>query len=265
MKRNLIKTSEEIETLKAGGRLLAQVLGEVKAAARPGVATKELDMLAERLIKECGGEPSFKGYKPPGARIPYPSSLCVSVNDEVVHAIPRHSRALKEGDIVGLDIGMWWPLRGTDGKRPMVTDMAVTVGVGEISEEAKILIRVTKEALFKGIEKVKPGASLGDVGAAIQAHIEKHGFGVVRDLAGHGVGYQLHEEPLVPNFGRPGGGPVIQAGMVLAIEPMATEGHFAVVLDKDEWTFRTADGRRAAHFEHTIVVTDNGGLIVTQS
>ncbi|MBI4134949.1 MAG: type I methionyl aminopeptidase [Candidatus Sungbacteria bacterium] len=286
-----VKTEEEIEILRKGGKILARILTRVQQHVAPGVTTEELDRHAELLIREAGGNPAFKGYRAFDAKVPYPASLCVSVNDEVVHGIPRRSRVLQEGDIVGLDIGMWWPTHesrimshesqggrdssfkfpaegearhGRQVPRPMVTDMAVTVGVGTISPEAAKLLQVTEESLYKGIERIKAGARIGDIGAEIQAHIERHGFGVVRELAGHGVGYQLHEDPYVPNYGSRGEGSVLHAGMVIAIEPMATEGKFAVVLDKDEWTFRTADGRLAAHFEHTVVVTEDGGLIVTK-
>ncbi|MBI2054498.1 MAG: type I methionyl aminopeptidase [Candidatus Sungbacteria bacterium] len=265
-----IKTPEEIETLKRGGHILGRILSEIAESVRPGISTKDLDDLAERLILASGGEPSFKGYNPYGAKAAYPSALCVSVNDEVVHAIPHRKRILEEGDIVGLDIGMWWPDRKSKIKnqkskfwRPMATDTAVTVGVGKISKTAEKLIRVTKEALELGIKEVRAGAKIGDIGAAIQKHIEKYGFGVVRDLAGHGVGYKVHEDPFVPNYGTRGEGLVLKEGMVIAIEPMATEGTWKVILDKDEWCFRTADGKLAAHFEHTVAVTKNGAKVLT--
>ena len=266
-----IKTEEEIKTLAEGGKKLGGILREVAKAVRPGISTKDLDDLAERLILASGGEPSFKGYNPYGAKAAYPSALCVSVNDEVVHAIPHRKRILKEGDVVGLDIGMWYPARSAETQnpklkiqRPMATDTAVTVGVGEISKTAEKLIRVTREALDLGIKEVCVGARIGDIVAAIQAHIERHGFGVVGDLAGHGVGYKVHEDPYVPNYGNRGEGLVLKEGMVLAIEPMATEGTYKVVLDKDEWCFRTADGRLAAHFEHTVAVTKHGCEVLTK-
>lgn len=277
--KGTIKTPEELGTLKEGGALLARILREVAAAALPGVTTKGLDDLAEHLIIESGGEPSFKNYNPYGAKRAFPATLCVSLNDEVVHGIPRKSRILASGDIVGLDIGMRWPsnakassLRSRGhfsgvGKeasgRTMFTDTAITVGVGRISKEAENLIKVTRESLEKGILAVRTGGRIGDIGAAIQEHIERHGFGVVRDLAGHGVGYRVHEDPFVPNFGTRGKGEVLKEGMVLAIEPMATAGTWKVLLDDDEWTFKTADGKLAAHFEHTIVITKDGCEILT--
>lgn len=265
-----IKTAEEIETLRLGGALLAEILGKLKDAARSGVTTKALSDLAERLILAAGGEPSFKGYNPFGASVAYPAALCVSLNDEVVHAVPKETRLIREGDLVSLDIGMWWPgkaLREKEpalrGLRPMATDTALTIAVGDVSPQITLLVRATQEALAKGIQEVKPGARIGDIGAAIQAHIEKHGFGVIRDLAGHGVGYKVHEDPFVPNFGARGTGSVLREGMVLAIEPMAAEGTWRVTLDADEWTFRTADGSRAAHFEHTVAVAPGGSIVVT--
>lgn len=257
-----IKTKAEIETLKEGGARLGRILSQVAGSIQAGISTAELDSIAERLIREAGGEPSFKGYNPYGAKRPYPSALCVSVNDEVVHAIPAHDRILKEGDVVGLDIGMWWPKK-KNGIRPMATDCAVTVGVGKISSKAEKLIRVTKEALDLGIAAVRAGAQIGDISESIQGHIERHNFGVVRDLAGHGVGYKVHEDPFVPNYGTRGSGAVLKEGMVIAIEPMATEGTWRVVLDDDEWAFRTADGKLAAHFEHTVVVTRDGFHVAT--
>jgi len=266
-----IKKPEEIETLREGGRRLASVLVEIAAAVKPGVSTSFLNRLAEQLIAEAGGEPSFKGYNPYGAKAAYPAALCVSINDEVVHAIPKHDRILAEGDIVGLDVGMWWPgekLKIKNEKlkmtRAMATDTAVTVCVGKISSQAEKLIRVTRESLTLGIKEICAGARIGDVGAAIQAHLEKNGFGVVRDLSGHGVGHAVHEDPFVPNFGRRGEGLQLKEGMVLAIEPMATEGTWEVTLDEDEWAYRTADGKLAAHFEHTIAVTSSGCVVLTK-
>ncbi|MBI3627493.1 MAG: type I methionyl aminopeptidase [Candidatus Sungbacteria bacterium] len=265
-----IKSKAEIKTLGEGGRRLAEVLREVSQAVASGVSAGEIDRLAERLIRAAGGEPSFKGYNPYGAKTPYPASICVSVNDAVVHAIPPKTQIFQDGDVVSLDIGMWWPgkelrikNKELSGVRPMATDMAITVGVGAISKTAEKLIRVTRESLDLGIKEVKAGATIGDIGAAIQAHIENHGFGVVRDLAGHGVGYKVHEDPFVPNFGERGKGLVLKEGMVIAIEPMATEGTWRVRLDPDEWTFRTADGKLAAHFEHTVVVTKDGHQVIT--
>lgn len=255
-----IKTEEEIVVLREGGRRLARILGKVVAAAKPGVSTQELDTLAERLIFDSGGTPSFKGYKIAETSTPYPASICTSINNEVVHGVPSKNRILREGDIIGLDIGMRYP-------RPagLYTDMAVTVGIGKISAAAAKLIRVTQKALEKGIEAVSSGVKVGDIGNAIQKYLEKNHYGVVRDLAGHGVGYKVHEEPLIPNLGKPGTGPELEEGMVIAIEPMATLGSWRVVLQDDEWTFSTEDESLAAHFEHTLAVTKDGAEILTKA
>lgn len=290
----IIRNKEELGILRECGRRLALILDEVKKTARPGVSTKALDDLAERLIVEAGGDPVFKGYRALGSKRSYPCSLCVSVNDEVVHAIPSENRILSEGDVIGLDVGMRWPsfVRGSTGttegnsafgvpagryfktaggksvfrslESGLITDMAETIGVGKISKAAEGLIKTTREALEKGLEILKSGVRLGDVGAVIQQHIENQGFGVIRDLAGHGVGRKLHESPFVPNYGRRGSGPFVHDGEVLAVEPMATMGDYRIRLDKDEWTFRTLDGGLAAHFEHTVLVTKDGIEILTK-
>ncbi|QQG45043.1 MAG: type I methionyl aminopeptidase [Candidatus Sungiibacteriota bacterium] len=252
-----IKTSEEIKTLREGGRRLAEILQRVVANVKQGISTFELDRLAESLILASGGAPAFKGYRIKETRKSYPCSLCTSVNDEVVHAIPSQDRFLKAGDIIGLDIGMRWG--------GLFTDMAVTVGIGKISQEAERLIRITKESLGVGIRAVRPGARTGDVGYAVEQHLKKNKLGVIRDLAGHGVGYAVHEEPLIPNYGKPGIGPELKEGMVLAIEPMATLGDWRVVLADDEWTFKTMDGSLAAHFEHTVMVTSGGVEVLTKN
>ncbi len=253
-----IKTKQEIEILRRGGKLLAGILKKVTTEVRAGVSTGYLDRLAESLIFESGGTPSFKGYKIKGVKTPYPASLCTSINDEIVHAIPHENRLLQEGDIVGVDIGMRWP--ATNG---LYTDMAVTVGVGKISKEAAHLIKRTEEALAVGIHAVRAGVKIGDIGYKIQKYLEHYGYGVVRDLAGHGVGYKLHEEPLIPNFGKPGTGSELFENMVIAIEPMATLGSWKIELLDDEWTFRTADKSISAHFEHSLVVTKSGAEILT--
>ncbi len=233
----LLKTPAEIKILRAGGKKLAEILAQVAAA---------------------GGIPSFKNYRIKEARKPFPGSLCISLNDEVVHGIPRPDRFLHDGDLVGIDIGMLWP--PTNG---LYTDMAVTIGIGSITKEAERLLVVTREALQAGIKAARPGEQIGDIGNAIQKILEREKYGIVRNLAGHGVGHALHEEPLIPNFGRPGTGIKIEEGMVLAIEPMATLGKAKVELADDDWTFRTADGSLAAHFEHTIAVTETGAEILT--
>ncbi|MBI3442833.1 MAG: type I methionyl aminopeptidase [Candidatus Sungbacteria bacterium] len=252
-----IKTKEEIDTLAEGGRRLALVLKRVAAAAAPGVSAFELDTLAERLIIGSGGVPSFKGYRVAGIRTPYPATICVSVNDEVVHAIPTKNKILREGDIVGLDIGMWY--------KKLCTDMAITIGVGKVSPEIERMMAVTKESLDLGIAVVRAGAHVGDIGHAVEQRLKKDMLGIIRDLAGHGVGYELHEDPFIPNFGSPHTGPELKEGMVIAIEPMSTLGTWRVVLQDDGWTYKTADGSLAAHFEHTLAVTKDGAEVLTQS
>lgn len=255
----IIKSDKELEILRECGRRLARILDSVAREVRPGVSTKELDQYAERLIRDAGGAPVFKGYVTLGSKTPYPGSLCVSVNDEVVHAIPSDKKIVKAGDLVGLDIGMRYP-----AEAGLITDMAITVGVGSISQKAEWLIAATREALEKAVTMLRPGIRLGDLGATVQQLIEKRGFGVVRDLAGHGVGRELHEEPFVPNWGRRGSGPFVHEGSVLAIEPMATERDSRVRLDPDGWTFRTRDGGLAAHFEHTVIVLKDGAEALTK-
>lgn len=254
-----VKTPEEIKVLREGGKRLAEILQKVIAVAKPGVFTRELDELAEELILSSGGEPAFKGHRDKDLQKPYPCTLCVSVNDEVVHAVPRKDAVFKKGDVVGLDIGMKWP----KGKG-LYTDHAITVGMGKISLEAERLILVTKEALELGIAAVRPGARVGDIGYAIQQHLEENKIGIVRGLAGHGVGYKVHEEPWIPNYGKPGTGPELKEGMVIAIEPITTLGKPDVVLQPDGWTFKTSDGSIAAHFEHTLAVMHNGSEILTR-
>ena len=251
----ILKNIEEINMLREGGKILAFVLYEAAKKSVPGMKTTELDKLAEKMIKEAGGRPSFKNYKTPEDKFPYPASLCVSINEEVVHGIPGE-RVLKDGDIVSLDLGMEY--------KGFYTDMAITVPVGKASEQAKKLIETTKETLNLGIMAVKSGAFTGDVGYAIQSFAEKNGFNVVRKLVGHGLGRKAHESPEVPNFGVKGKGEILREGEVIAIEPMITAGRHDIYLDKDWWTWKTKDGSLAAHFEHTIIVTKNGAEIITK-
>lgn len=251
-----IKTGEEISILREGGKRLAEILRRIAAAVRPGVSSGELEDLARALIKEKGDIPAFLGYSPSGAKRPYPAALCVSVNDEVVHGIPNEKeKILREGDIVTLDAGL--------NHGGLFTDSAITIGVGMIDEKAKQLIEVTERALMAGIKAVRAGATTGDIGHAVEAFVKPYGFGIVRELAGHGVGYAVHEEPFVPNFGAKGAGAMLKAGMVIAIEPMLNEGKAGVVLDADGYTYRTRDGSRSAHFEHTVAVTNRGADILT--
>ena len=243
-----IKSAREIEIMRRSGKITAKVLGDLMRAAKPGMTTRDLDRLAESGIRAMGGVPTFKGYHG------YPCSICASVNDEVVHGIPG-DYTLQEGDLLSIDIGTTF--------EGYVSDSAVTIAVGEVGENAKRLMRVTQECLMAGIEQMRKGNRLGDIGSAVQKHAEANGYGVVRELVGHGVGTKMHEEPQVPNYGRAGAGLELRPGLVLAIEPMITEGHYAVETLKDGWTVVTADGKLAAHFEHTIAVTDEGPKILT--
>ena len=221
---------------------------KVHEITRPGVTTKEIDRIVEAFIREHGGTPAFKGYRG------FPASLCASVNDEVVHGIPG-DRVLREGDIVGVDIGV--------RSGGFYSDAAQTLAVGRISADAERLLAVTRAALYAGIAEVRPGNHVGDVSWAVQSLVEKAGFSVVRSLVGHGIGRSMHEEPQVPNFGKPGEGPELKAGMVLAIEPMVNAGGFEVEVLADEWTVVTRDGSPSAHFEHSVAITDDGPVILT--
>jgi methionyl aminopeptidase len=250
-----VKSPEEIKILREGGRRLALVLYEVAERVKPGLATIGLDELAEKLIKKAGGEPSFKNYKGPGDKIPFPASLCISINDEIVHGIPSKDRILKEGDIVSLDLGMKY--------KNLYTDMAITVPVGQINNQAKKLIKVAEKSLGEGIKVIKEGNYIGDIGFSIQSYVEKKGFNVVRKLVGHGVGYKAHEEPEIPNFGEKGTREILKSGMVLALESMITVGSPDIVLDSDNWTWKTKDGSLTAHFEHTVAVTKTGADVLT--
>ena len=235
--------------MRRGGQILARVLREVTSMIKPGMHTRELDQIAEAYLLARGAKPAFKGYRG------YPSALCVSVNEEVVHGIPGN-RALKEGDLVSLDLGVF--LEG------FYTDAAVTVPVGRVTSTLLKLLRVCRDALTVGIEKARPGLHLGDISAAIQNEVERNGLYVVRDFAGHGIGKQLHEEPQVANFGQAGTGILLEEGMTLAIEPMVNLGTSLVSIQGDGWTVVTRDQRPSAHFEHTVAITANGPEILTE-
>jgi methionyl aminopeptidase len=239
----ILKTPEEIEVMARASRLVAETLEFLKPHVRPGVTTGELDRLAEEFIRSRGGTPAFKGYRS------YPKTLCISVNDQVVHGIPS-KRVLKEGDIVGLDLGAI-----VDG---FYGDSAMTLPVGAIDPKAAELLRVTEAALYAGIEQAVVGNRLSDISHAVQERAESAGFSVVTDFVGHGIGRQLHEEPQIPNYGKPGQGPRLQAGMVLAIEPMVNMGKSDVRVLDDQWTAVTKDGSLSAHFEHTIAIQPSG-------
>jgi methionyl aminopeptidase len=252
-----IKTKEEIEKLREGGKRLAFILQEVGKAAKPGVSTAELNDLATKLAKEKGDIPSELNYKPKGAKRPYPASICVSINDEVVHGIPNENpKILKEGDIVSLDMCLT--------HKGLVTDSAITVSVGNIDSVSKKLIEVTKEALYAGIKSAKGNKHTGDIGFAVERVAKANGFSVVEDLCGHGVGYSVHEDPYIPNYGDRGSGDRLKPGMIIAIEPMINEGAKDVFIDKDGYTFKTVDASRSAHFEHTVLITSGEPEILTK-
>jgi len=252
----IIKTPEEIEILREGGKRLATVLYKVKEIVKPGISTKDLDDYAHKLIKEMGDYPAFLNYRPEGADFAYPASLCVSVNNEVVHGIPNSKKILQEGDIISLDLGL--------KHKNLFTDMAITVPVGEVSASSQKLMKVTEQALKVGINAAQGGNKIGDISHAIENFIRPHKYGIVEVLSGHGIGKAIHEDPYVPNFGKAGIGIKLMPGMVIAIEPMLNDGTKNVVLDKDGYTFRTADAKRSAHFEHTILITEDEPEILTK-
>ncbi|MFA5999705.1 MAG: type I methionyl aminopeptidase [Candidatus Paceibacterota bacterium] len=251
----IIKTPQEIEILREGGKHLATVLHKVKEMVAPGVSTHELDKYAEKLIREYGDEPAFLNYKPDGADTPFPASLCTSVNEEIVHGIPSKNKILKEGDIISIDLGL--------KHKGLFTDMAFTVPVGEVSNGNKKLLKITEQALMVGINAIKPGGRVGDIGHAIESFVRPHRYGIVEVLAGHGVGRAIHEDPYIPNFGEKGKGAKLVPGMVVAIEPMLNNGTKNVDLKDDGYTYVTADGKKSAHFEHTVLITKDGAEILT--
>lgn len=244
-----VKSKHELDLMRASGKVTGAVLKLMTELVRPGVSTYDLDAAAEKMIRSYGATPCFLGYAG------FPGSICASINEEVVHGIPKKDRILKSGDIISIDTGA-----RLDG---FCSDAAITLGVGKVSDEAQRLMDVTRKSLYKAIGLVKPGARLGDVGHAVETFAELHNMGVVRDYCGHGIGRNMHEEPSIPNFGRPGTGPVLEEGMVLAIEPMITAGTYRVRQLSDGWTVVTRDGSYAAHFEHTVAVTANGSEIFT--
>ncbi len=252
------KSKEEIASLRKGGRILAKILRQLSEYSKPGVSTEDINDYALKLVEEYGVEPVLLGYHPEFASIPYPAALCTSVNNVVQHGVPRADEILEEGDIINLDMSI--------GYEGMIVDSGVTIPVGEIDEESERLIAVTKEARTLGIKAAQPGNRIGDISNAIQTYVESHGFSIVEVLCGHGVGYAVHEEPLVPNFGKAGKGMLIEVGHVFAIEPIVNMGHKDVIFDDDGdgYSVYTADGSRAAHFEHTIAITEKGPEIMTK-
>ena len=244
----IIKSDREIAIMREAGRIVATVLEVLSKQVKPGIKTRELDTIAARELERLGAKPSFKGYRG------FPANLCVSVNDEIVHGIPGE-RVLEEGNIVSLDLGAIF--KGFQG------DAALTVGIGEISLEAKQLMQTTEGALKAGIAAAHPGASLGDISAAIEDYAESRGYSVVREYTGHGIGREMHEEPQIPNFGLPASGPVLKKGMTFALEPMINIGDWHTRLGDNHWTVFTADGSLSAHFEHTIAITDGEAAVLT--
>lgn len=253
-----LKTPEEIEILREGGRGLAEILSTLAKEVKPGVSAFSLEAEALLLIKERGYKPAFLGYRPQGVGRPFPAALCVSINDEIVHGVPNESeKVINEGDIVSLDMGIC--------HRGLITDAAITVPAGMIDEESTKLIETTKMALARGIEAALPGKTIGDIGAAITRVIRASGFSLAENLVGHGVGYKVHEEPMVPNVGIEGSGEKLMPGLVIAIEPMVNAGKSGIKMSSDGYNIRTRDGSRSAHFEHTIAITGKGNIILTSN
>ncbi|MDO8743032.1 MAG: type I methionyl aminopeptidase [Candidatus Azambacteria bacterium] len=250
-----IKTKKEIEILKEGGKILAEVLKEISKLAKIGVATGFLNQKAREMILARGGEPSFEGYKSNFSNKPYPAAICASLNEVVVHGLPSDKVILKDGDILTLDIGVKY--------KSFFTDAALTIGIGNMTDEKIKLINVTKRALELAIEEIKPGNHIGGIGYVIENYVGNEGLSVVRGLVGHGVGYAVHEEPNIPNYGKIGDGSILKPGMILAIEPMVVLGNGEVRESKNGLSYETVDGSLSAHFEHTVAVTDSGYLALT--
>jgi len=251
----IIKTKKEIEMIREGGKILAKVLAKVAKKVAPGISTYELDQYAYKLITEGGDKPAFLNYRPEGAPKPFPASICISVNNEIVHGIPSKAKILKTGDIVSLDLGI--------KHNGFFTDHAITVPVGKISKRDQDLLDATKKALEVGIWTAIGGATVGDIGYAIESFVNRK-YGIVRELSGHGVGIKIHEDPFIPNYGKKGKGQKLIPGMIIAIEPMLNMGSDYIIGADDDWTIKTADGSRSAHFEHTILITEGEAEILTK-
>ncbi|OGJ06204.1 type I methionyl aminopeptidase, partial [Candidatus Nomurabacteria bacterium RIFOXYB1_FULL_36_10] len=251
----IVKNKEQIKIIREGGKILARVLDKVAKKAKPGISTFELDKYAHDLIIKEGGIPAFLNYRPEGAPKAFPATICISVNNEIVHGIPTKTKILKEGDIVSLDLGLEY--------KGLFTDHAVTVAVGKISKKDQQLLDYTKKALEVGIWAAQGGATVGDIGHAIESFVNRK-YGIVRELSGHGVGVKIHEDPYIPNYGKKGKGVKLIPGMIIAIEPMLNIGKASIVSASDDWTIKTADGSRSAHFEHTILITEGEAEILTK-
>jgi len=244
----VVKSQDEIAIMREGGRIVAETLQLLVERLRPGLVEEELDQIVRKEFRKRGVEPTFLGY------LGYPATVCVSVNDEIVHGIPG-AREIMDGDVVSIDLGCTY--------KGFVADSAITVGVGNVSAQAQRLIEVTREALWRGIGAARAGARIGDIGSAVQTYVESQGMSVVREYVGHGVGRQMHEDPQIPNYGTPGSGQVLRAGMVIAIEPMVNLGDWRTKKDADNWTVRTLDGTLSAHFEHTMAIRDGEAEVLT--
>lgn len=244
-----VKTSAEIAAMRESGKMLATVLGILKARLTEGMSTKDLSEIAKQELRALGGQPTFLGY------FGFPDVLCVSVNDEIVHGIPRRDHIINKGDLVSMDFGVTY--------QSMITDAAISVVVGPVSQTAQKLVLDTERALMEGVSIIRAGVKVGDISHSIQTVLDKAKYGIIRDLVGHGVGHELHEDPNIPNYGKKGTGPALVAGMTVAIEPMATLGDYKIKTDTDGWTIRSYDGSLAAHFEHTVLITHEGADILT--
>lgn len=266
-----IKSRQETKQIREGGRILGKILEKLAKMAKPGVSTWDIDVEAERLIIEAGGRPAFKGYQSRKSDPAFPSTICASINEELVHGIATKEKVLKDGDIFSIDIGMEWPVsvrlgRTTPGKPGFFTDTALTVTVGKVPKETKKLLEVTKKSLEIGIAQAKAGNTVADIGRAIEEFVSTQGnYGIVRDLVGHGVGHAVHEDPRVPNYYDKGlESWVLEEGVVIAIEPMITLGDYNIVIAPDGWSVMTADNSLCAHFEHTVIVTKKGPIVATR-
>lgn len=261
----LIKTPEEIKLIKQNGKIIGKILDDLANMCKPGVSVKAVDLAAEKMILEAGGVPAFKGHKTRFADTAFPGTICASINEELVHGIPKEGVVLKDGDIFTIDIGMIYPAP-TPGKRGFYSDTAVTVPIGKIPAKTRELLRVTQESLEEGIKAVKPGNTVADIGRAIENYIKSQGkYGIVRDLVGHGVGHEVHEEPRIPNYyDRNLDYIILKPGMVIAVEPMVSLGTWKVTTADDGWTIVMSDGSLSAHFEHTIIITKSGNVVATR-
>lgn len=251
----IIKTDKEIQSMRAGGKIHARILRMVAERAVVGVSTMELDFYAEQLVRDAGAIPAFKGYQPDGQDGPYPATLCTSINDEIVHGIPAADRILADGDIISIDLGIQY--------QGVFLDGAITIAIGKVSEKIASFMNDTHTALMIGIEQARAGSTTGDIGFAIQSFVNKR-YGIVKGLAGHGVGRKIHEDPYIPNYGKAGQGTKLVPGMTIAIEPMLTMGSAETDILDDDWTFVTSDGSLAAHFEHTLLITDGDPEVLTK-